>query len=570
MTITFTLLRDHLLKFQKPLRRRLFNTIASVLLLTAGLAPNAYAAQKRNAVPAPLKIVWVRDLGRKDAESIKAGGGVKAWAAACTNIAANLMAGKGPWGTGVFSTASCYIQDKGVDKKMAGKDLADPWVLRFIEGEAEATLSLYASEEKNAPLMSSAKFPGSVWAMKFFTDKGFAELVSMRLLNELPILGFVRKGSLEESLKLKRSVAYVPPSGSRLYSYPAPPLNLKIFTITKSNTVYLASLKGSAARDAYVDAAPAGEPDQTIAKKATPTAKYFVTWKFDEAAQVASANQHLAFHDALGAGKLVPELDSSINNAANDLHNAISTGLFSQLLSGIKSSTASGYVGLRFGKQVLPGNSLLKKLTFFGLVGEFRGGLFNGLRYYYNKVSEKVDSSRGISEKIGWSSHIIGKSFGMSLSHVFDRIDLTPKLGIWSIDAKLVTVLDENLIPIQTSNFNMSRGYSASLELGLEWNSSWYKIRPWASYDYAGAVSKISRNSITAKRVGLDTFLTVGPSFTLGKTSYKSALLGFAVLEQLTISDGSAKTASTESSSSSIPLLAMTVGFVGAGAALSW
>ncbi len=538
--------------------------ILSQLLITTSWS--ASAASNNETAPSPLKIVWIRDLGRKDAESIKSKGGVKDWAAACTKLAANLMAGKGVWGTGVFTVASCYIQDKGVDKFTAGKDAPNPWVLRFIEGETEATLSLYASENKDADLMASAKFPGSVWAMTFFSDKGFAELVSLRLLNELPMMGFVRKGSLEKSLDLKKSVAFVPPSGKRVYTVPAPPLLLKTFRVSHADGAYLTDLTGNAARSAFVDVKAGSESDEKKVMTNKSAGKYFVTWTFDAATQTASKNQHLAFHDAQGAGKLVPELDDSINEAAKILDEALAAGMFSKLLTGIKANAASGFIGLRYGKQVLAGSALLKKLTFFGLIAEFRGGIVNGLRYYYDKTSQVTDSSNGVPEKLGWSSHTIGKSFGTSLSHVVDRIDFTPKLGIWALDANLVRSVDDQGIASSTGKFYMPRGYSLNLEIGAEWNSSWYKVRPWVSYDYAGAVSAVSKSTITAIKAGLDTFLTIGPSFKLGSTNYKSALLGFVVAEKLSLADKSVKA----SEDSKIDAFSMTLTFVGAGVAISW
>ena len=544
--------------------------ILSLLLIATSWSAPASAASNNETPPAPLKIVWIRDLGRKDAQSIKFKGGVKAWAHACVNLAANLMAGKGVWGTGVFTVASCYIQDKGVDKYTAGKAAPNPWVLRFIEGETEATLSLYSSENKDAGLMASAKFPGSVWAMKFFSDKGFAELVSLRLLNELPVMGFVRKGSLEKSLELNKSVAFVPPSGTRVYRVPEPPLLLKTFRVSRdADGAYLTDLTGSAARSAFVDVKTGAESDEKKVKTDHSTGKYFVTWKFDEATQTASKNQRLAFHDAQGAGKLVPELDDSINEAAEILDDALATRMFSKLLNGIKANTASGFVGLRYGKQVLPGSALVKKLTFFGLIAEFRGGIVNGLRYYYDKTSQVTNSSRGVQEKLGWSSHTIGKSFGTSLTHVVDRIDFTPKLGIWALDAHLVNGFDDQGRASSTGRFYMPRGYALNLEIGAEWNSSWYKVRPWVSYDYAGAVSAVSKSTITAAKAGLDTFLTIGPSFKLGSTNYKSALLGFVVAEKLSLADKSIKI-SEDSTNSKINAFSMTLTFVGAGVAISW
>ncbi len=541
------------------------NALCVAALCSLGMTSKALADSLTTFVPPPLKIIWERDKGRKDAESIKSGGGVKAWAHACANIAGGLMAGKGAWGMGIFSAGSCYIGTK----KTAGKDGINPWVLRFVEGEEETTLSLYTNEDEGAPLMSSAKFKGGVWGMKFFDDKGFADMISLRLLNELPVMGLMRQGSLEKSLDLKKTPIAVPASGVRNYKVPSPPEELTVFTAQNLVGFVMPDIKGKGVKSSFMDPESYVGAAEKKRKSGKEGDKFYVIWTFEESVQAASNKKAMAFQDARGAGMLVAELNQAIDAAANLLLEALDKGMFSNFLSGLQATASAGYVGIRYGKQIFPGSALLKKMTFFGLVGEFRSGWFDGLRYYYDKSPEVTAESGFIKEKIAWSRHVIGKSFGLKVSRFVDKIDFVPKIGLWNVNAELGTVKSEDGDYITAGKFHMPIGYSVSLEAGMAWISSWYTIRPWASYDYAGVASKISKKTVTSARGGVDAFWTAGPTVKIVGREFHAALLAFAFAEKITLIDHGLTTESTESGES-IGTFSLTMAFVGAGIAISW
>src|SRR5690606_26317440 len=111
-------------------------------------------------------------------------------------------------------------------------------------------------------------------------------------------------------------------------------------------------------------------------------------------------------HNSQGPGANFEELMESLKDANELLNTAADKGEldgffkgnFQSLASMLVESLAGGYVGLRYGLQVLPGEKIVSSTTIFSLLAEIRGGPLEGLRYYYDTVpeikkTEKVSTS---------------------------------------------------------------------------------------------------------------------------------------------------------------------------------
>ncbi len=157
----------------------------------------------------------------------------------------------------------------------------------------------------------------------------------------------------------------------------------------------------------------------------------------------------------------------------------------------------------------------------------------------------------------------------LETSQIVDRIYMVPKLGIWHMDAKIGSLVGDDGLPVAAGTFHMARGYSASIEFGIEWLSSWYTIRPWTSVDYASSSSAISKKTVTSARGGLDAFWTAGPTFTAFSQKCKLSFMTFAFLDNITLKDSNSNSESV-AQGESVTSFGTQLGFSGVGVAVSW
>jgi hypothetical protein len=242
-------------------------------------------------------------------------------------------------------------------------------------------------------------------------------------------------------------------------------------------------------------------------------------------------------------------------------------GGYNFLTSALLDTAASGYVGLRYGKQVLAGDELLSKTSFFGLLVEMRGGPLEGLRVYYDKMPKVASVNNGFGTQISWSRLILGKSWGWSPGFLVDRVDLTPKIGIWSLSATLpITFAEDGVSAVGVQTFETDRALGLAIEGGLEWISTWYLLRMWGAFDTALNFGRIGAAGVTSQRFGVDTYLTAGPEINLFGVPFKTALLGFFLFESIELSQKPDK----NNLEDQIVGIGYQGGYAGLGGVLSW
>lgn len=518
--------------------------------------------------PPSVRIIWKKTEGRSDSDAGQKKSGDKLWIKACKNIAKSVLIGKGPWGVGIFKRSSCYVDTK----KLIGKESSRDWLLYYREGENETTLELFSGPDDGSLSLAKATFPGDKKSMAYFQEQAFVDLISLRLLNQLPVMGWLKKGALGAALQIRTRPIYIPQSGVRLYKVVSPPKSLKAFQASGSPVFLSPEIKGEGSLVASFE--PIFEdPDSGRSASERMTKKnvkdFYVIWKFDQGAADANKSDGLWIQDSRGANLLAAELDASIAGAAKALSTAIEEGFFNKFLKGLRYTTPAGYLGVRYGVQMLSGDPLLKKAAFFGLISEIRGGPLTGLRYYWDKVPQVKHETNGLRTELEWSRHIIGRSFGLDLKKLVDRIDVVPKIGIWSFNARLVDSINSDGTPATTGKFQMARSFSLGIEAGLEWLSDWYTIRPWYSYDYANGKNAASQKMVTSNRIGFDTYLTGGPKFGVFGLSLRTTVMGFFIYERISLST-TTTTPNDDDGDDEIIGVTFSSGYTGIGIAVSW
>lgn len=516
-----------------------------------------------------LKIVWKLKDNTTNSDPIDQKTESKTWLAACNVLGKSMFEGQGPWGLGVFSSYSCWLDEKKIS---SGPTKNKTWTLEYKETDENVFLVLSDPDHRKIAEVIMAP---SKWTTYFFADREFCDLMAMKLLDGMPAIGVLSKGAISSGGAFKSRYPYANVKGGRKFPLVLPPKNIaayKLF-VDPATGVFSAETVGAAVLKSVDPETLLNDKTKATNKQEKPTSEAFVHWQATEEL-VSSNKDHAAFlHNQNGRNRRSADIQPAIDAAQKILDTAAEGGVLSSVLRGLRkgilATTASGYVGVRYGPQILPGDPLLAKTAFLGLIGEVRGGPVGGLRFYYDKVPMTTVSQNEIETSIAWGRFIVGKSFGLNLSKFIDRIDITPKLGLWNFHAKLPIEADESGQVIKAGAFDLDNAMSLALEAGIEWSSSWYSIRPWYSFDGAGAISKVNKKRVTSNRIGLDSYWTAGPKFSLFSIPFKTTWLLFAVYETIGLTNNDPKS-DLEDGESEITAIKFSSGYAGAGVAISW
>jgi hypothetical protein len=293
-------------------------------------------------------------------------------------------------------------------------------------------------------------------------------------------------------------------------------------------------------------------------------------YHLDEKATKALEQGPLWAHDPEGLGARRDELAHAAQTGQIDYRTHIEETLAAKLRRSLMESISSGYAGIRYGAEILPGDHLIEKTRFFGLLTEIRGGPLEGVRYYYDKLPEVTSKEASATDatvetSITFARHQLGYSFGFPLGRLVDRVTLAPKIGVWNF--RTVVEVERDLAGrlVATREFNVVNALGLGGELGFEWLSERYTIKLWTGYEHGIALIKDGA-SVVAVRGGFDAFFTAGPRFTIGGVDFKMALLAFLLGEKVLLSDPQAR----REGPGAVESFGYAAAYAGAGAALSW
>jgi hypothetical protein len=494
------------------------------------------------------------------------------WKAGCARLAGALTAGEGPWGLGAFSTASCHVGKK----RVSGVSTPTPWTIALSDGGGAVTWTVsYAKREiARLELGPTAQLP------RFLADAEYADLVAYALLDRMP-MAMALKSAQAQGKPTTVTGRYwrAGRAGEFKFKIPKPPEALTLYRLRWSagEELWRSEVVGTARRTRLVESvartSKAGKKSQTGGE---------VAYQLDERAAVALAKGPLWAHDADGPSARRKEIDAALKAAHADLDDAAKVGRLDSFLQAgattfgkLLASAASGYVGFRYGLQVLEPEGelgkLLAKTRVIGVLAEVRGGPLRGLRYYYDKLPETKATLEGVDgdeeASIAFARHVLGYSFGFAPGFLVDRITFDPKLGIWTFAADLPVAFDDEGRVTEIAEFRPGRTFSVAGEAGIELLSSWYTVRGWYSLDTGFSLLK-SGAKVTSNRLGMDGYFTAGPTFPLFGLDMKTALMAFYLYEAVTLASG--EDASLEEGESVIDEIKYSSAYAGGGVAISW
>ena len=500
----------------------------------------------------------------------------KHWKAGCERLGAALLAGKGPFGFGAFASFSCF---RGSDW-VSGDKKDSAWLVTVVDGKTEAKFVLRHKDNRGNSVVAEYSMPSSEFTLEFFADDEFADTVAFALLEDAPMGRLLTKSDLFGSPpQFKGRYWRAGKSKDFKFTVPKSPEFLVIYSLkwSEAEQRWRSDVVGSAKR---VNVIP---PKKEKRKKGSILVGGEVVYETTPAVAAALETGNLWAQVSTGPGSQHKATAEQLKQAQIALAAAAQSGKLGDflvgkfdLLSSLLSSTASGYVGLRYGRQVLPGvgglGTLLNKTSIFGLLVEIRGGPAKGLRYYYDllpKAKATVPGSGGpVDTSIQFSRHTLGYSFDFDPHLLVDRVTIDPKVGVWTFNAKLPTEIDGDGLVSNTANFKLGTTVSLGLEVGLEELSDWYTIRGWYGINSGFSLLKTG-GKVTSNQFGIDAYFTAGPTIPFFGVPLKTALMAFYFFESVNLS-ANKPVGELAPGDSNISGVSYTVGYAGIGAVLSW
>lgn len=461
-------------------------------------AGDANAAESR-AVAISLRTPAPLDTHVAITLASKAASGGASPAKACKSLVKTLTTGGGPWGLAPFRTASCAADGK----LTAGKEKATRWRLNVTKAKAALELALAYGEPPVT--VASATLPAKTVKRPFATPAKTRAAVA-ELLKELPFVARIeRKQMKDKSLRIK-----LPKADDE--ARPPPPPTLAVYRL------------------GFVAEAGA--------------------FRGEEVGELRSACDDAACTWTPDAGAVAALADGPVYLGVRD-DKSFAADLRDRLLAAF----SLGYVGMRAGREIKASSALFPPAQLRGLLVEMRGPPFQGLRVYYDEVPRIDGEFEGEAIHLGWSRLLLGYGFGYDWAATGLRFEVTPKLGVWNLDAALPRNKPDG--SAEVAPFAIHRGFSGGAELDIERPLPWLLVRGWAARDFSTRFG----TSVDSQRFGVDGVIK-GPRLS---RAFSLSFIAFGMVESF-----ETKTKTEEDDGDGAASVGIDTSYAGLGLALSW
>ena len=498
------------------------------------------------------------------------------WEVACAKLGTALGPKAGPYGLGAFTTYSCH-HGGGLPY---GEDLPPKWLLSIVDGKNQVRFSLMHLDNSGYSVVTEFLMPASEHTLEFFADDEFTDMIAYALLDASPMGMLVTKADVSGSPpQFTGRFWRAGNAKSFKYDVPEPPTLLRIYVLRwDDQAMQWRSEAIGEARQIKVS-----QPKEQKQSQGTALVGGGVVYETSEKVAQALESGSLWAKTVEGPDHSREETNKSLRRAQIRIAAAAQSGELDDFIAGrlnaivhILSGYGSGYVGIRYGREVLPGEGglgqLLRKTSVFGLLLEVRNGPAQGLRYSYDLLPYTTQVVQGIAgpveTSIASSRHTLGYTFEYEPHLLVDKITFEPKVGVWTFKGVLPATVDDHGLIVDTANFKLNSTLSLGLEVGLEELSNWYLIRQWYRVNTGFSLLK-SSGRVVSNQFGIDAFFTGGPIISVFGVSMKSAIMGFYFFDAVDISLNKA-VGTSAGDVAKITAVGYTAGYAGVGAALSW
>lgn len=527
-----------------------------LFFIISAVAPAAFSATPEANSPAPQKSprmfsaissVGVEITISDEILAMQAKKG-SAWETSCSTLAGAFRDGSGLWESGPAGSTTCKLGGKTV--ATSGKSGAADLKINVEIAKSGDSIGFWIgtnltgiAQKTSSPAVT---IPSSEWAPEFLSDQEFASLIAYALLDRTPILSrldpsrvSLKEGELRVSMykdqrfQTRKFPQVDPLQKIVFYGLERDSISGRLFAahlgegkLIKVEKIKVKAGSGAAARTFIV-----------------PSARYSIDQRFKDN---FDGNTRIWVHSPEGPGAQGKKMTAAINEAHERLMDAARSGLLKRFFSkGYDSisdllfqTAASGYVGLRYGTQLLKGDKLLENAAAYGLLLEIGSGPLNGLKFYYDKFPKTTYVSGGSALDMEWSKFVLGKSFAFKTPVFINKIEITPKLGRYYLTSTQPIEFDDAGTVTSTQKFEAKDQPSFSLEVSAERIARRYTGRVWFALDRAiSFLPVLGTSAVSAERFGADLFVNSGLRFRNFGVDYSLNILGFTSYENLRIED---------------------------------
>lgn len=430
------------------------------------------------------------------------GNGSKYWSESqvnnvCSRIAQVMTTDQGLWGLGVFRQYGCYLDGKLV----AGVAGTSPWLMMLEPGANNFTIGLYRLPTDTVLVSGNISPPVTrvevlyemhltppQWLPEFLRNDDYARLVAAPFLLSLPAVARMTIEEVARGFKALKSETF----------------DERVVAIAPPNLVQLNSLPSlnPARRDRLADLGRGvltAETDKQWGWRLYDTAPRFPT---DD-----------LFVSTGGATDVRAQLAETVLRTYTETLAADDPFVLSAALKGTvnwatyrnSDHVAPFSIGLRYGRDIDGSEAQFSvPVTTFGMVVEARAGIAKGFRAYYDQTPTVTNPETQV--EYGARRIQFGRTFSLKMPVIIDRLELTPRIGIWDVQSKVllhdpVHADVEYVLPV-----TIKRAVGVGIEGGAEFAAADFVGRVWGSKDISagGQLDAYSGGSVQGTRYGAE------------------------------------------------------------------
>jgi hypothetical protein len=467
------------------------------------------------------------------------------WEKLCQLLGQRLIVAGGALGDGVFTKVECV--------PIGSRPPQTPWRLMVRAADDGVNLKLYRllHPKDNTPeggkqsvkyLETSAlTLPSGGKTIKGLVGKGVPALLAQRLLDGMPMGWWFDASSLSADGSSISRRALVPPGNTAL----SPPEELVFFRtdLDERRQLWLPEVLGRA----------------TTRREGSR-----LVWNISP--QVAEAIRHggVWAHNLAGRGQRSQDLEIALRRSYETVF-GIGTSTGRRLNRSVWNlGRRVNRLGARYGASILPGEELIQSQRLYGLFADMRHGPYAGWRAFVDRIP-KVTTSEGMS--LQSDRYLLGFAVTLAPGLLLQQIDVTPRLGFWDLQSRLIARPGIDGDPPLILPFNVTRAGSGGLEAGVEFGDGDNAFRVWVSYDRGINLLAPTGPSAEARRLGVDLFLPFIPVGKLGETQLQLLFQVFGFFEQIDLTRSISDQSASEITSKG---LSFQDAFLGAGIGVTW
>ncbi len=408
-----------------------------------------------------------------------------------------MTAGQGLWGLGIFRHYGCYLGGKLV----AGVAGTSPWLLLLEPGANSFVMGLYRQplpsksvssyivpQRHRVEVLYEMSLTPSQWLPEFLRNDDYARLIAAPFLLSLPAVARITVEDVARGYK-----ALTPETFDDRIAAIAPPNRVELASLSALKSPRQSRTAGIG-RGVLTD-----EGDKTWG------------WRlYDTARRFPSDDLYIS---TIGAADVRAQLAEAINRTYTDTMAADDPYLLASALKGTvnwetyanSDHVAPFSIGMRYGRDIDGSEAQFGvPIATFGAVIESRKGFSKGLRGFFDQTPTVTNDETEV--EYGARRMQVGRNFSLKVPLVLDRVELTPRVGVWDINSKVLLNDPVHKDVQYVLPVTIRRAVGVGVEGGAIFSAANFVGKVWGSKDLSvgGKLDRYAGGSVEGTRFGAD------------------------------------------------------------------